>query len=169
MIKWEFNGMKTFIPPKKAYGFIYKIKYKSGKSYVGMKAMHAKKTLKALASGELREGAERVTKLVLKDEDGKVIMGRLNKAIARDRGLKAKQEQFDVLMVESKWRNYLSSSDLVKEDTPVSKEILEFAFSKRHLTYLETKYLFSLGVLETEDYYNENILGRFYKFKELTT
>ena len=45
----------------------------------------------------------------------------------------------------------------------LKKQILELAFNKKHLTYLETKYLFSHEVLENpEEYYNDNILGKFF-------
>ena len=44
------------------------------------------------------------------------------------------------------------------------RTIIEFAFAPKHLTYLETKYLFSLGVLENGDvYFNDNILGKFFR------
>ena len=43
------------------------------------------------------------------------------------------------------------------------REILEFAFNKKHLTYLETKYLFCNNVLENEEYINDNILGKFFR------
>ena len=41
--------------------------------------------------------------------------------------------------------------------------ILQLAYSKKELTYLENKALFSLGVLESEDYLNDNIEGRYFK------
>ena len=45
----------------------------------------------------------------------------------------------------------------------LNKQILEVAFNKKHLTYLETKWLFQLEVLEQpEKYYNDNILGKFF-------
>ena len=47
---------------------------------------------------------------------------------------------------ESKWRNYTSSS-------------------KRHLTYLETKIMFQRDVLESIEYLNDNISGRFFRDK----
>ena len=36
-------------------------------------------------------------------------------------------------------------------------------FINNQLTYLENKALFSLGVLETENYLNDNIEGRYFK------
>ena len=43
------------------------------------------------------------------------------------------------------------------------KYILKLAPNKKLLTYYETKYLFVYDVLERPDeYYNDNILGKFY-------
>ena len=45
----------------------------------------------------------------------------------------------------------------------LKKQIIQTASNKKHLTYLETKYLFQLEVLENPDlYYNDNILGKFF-------
>ena len=45
----------------------------------------------------------------------------------------------------------------------LKKQIIQTASNKKHLTYLETKYLFQLEVLEKPDlYYNDNILGKFF-------
>ena len=33
---------------------------------------------------------------------------------------------------------------------------------KKHLTYLECKHQFTLGVLESSEYLNDNILGKFF-------
>ena len=41
--------------------------------------------------------------------------------------------------------------------------ILQYAYSKKELTYLENKVLFTLAVLENEDYLNDNIEGRYFK------
>ena len=44
-----------------------------------------------------------------------------------------------------------------------SSLIFSFVFSKKELTYLENKYLFSLEVLESDEYLNDNIEGRYFK------
>ena len=50
---------------------------------------------------------------------------------------------------------------ITKED--LKRQILEIGLNKKHLTYLETKYLFQMEVLENPDkYYNDNILGKFF-------
>jgi len=70
---------------------------------------------------------------------------------------------------ESNWREYYSSSEDLKAliDTYESKEgiqreILELAISQGHLNYLESKYLFQNNVLESPEYLNQNIMGRYF-------
>ncbi|MBC2602069.1 GIY-YIG nuclease family protein [Puniceicoccus vermicola] len=68
-----------------------------------------------------------------------------------------------------KWQNYKSSSSSVKnlrrEAEKVEYTILELAKTKRELTYLEAKYLFTNNVLESDRFLNRNILGRFFSQK----
>jgi len=71
---------------------------------------------------------------------------------------------------ESDWKTYYGSQSEIKQLIKDGKEkeferrILQFAFSPKHLTYLETKYLFSLEVLENPNvFYNDNILGKFFR------
>ena len=74
------------------------------------------------------------------------------------------------VVTESNWKRYWGTSDTLKQlrkddKNPASWEriILAWATSPRELTYLETKYQFMKGVLESKDYCNKNILGKFYK------
>jgi len=65
------------------------------------------------------------------------------------------------------WKTYLSSSTIIKSaikegDIP-SFEILKLCKTKRELTYQEVKCQFIFGVLESDQYANKNILGKFYK------
>ena len=43
-----------------------------------------------------------------------------------------------------------------------SREVLLLVPSKKLLTYYETKYLFKYEVLENENYFNRDILGKFH-------
>ena len=79
---------------------------------------------------------------------------------------------------ESDWKTYYGSHESVKKllkeegEENFLREILELAFEKKHLTYLENKYLFKLEVLENERYFNDNIEGRYFKrdfIKDLDT
>ena len=70
---------------------------------------------------------------------------------------------------ESDWKTYYGShaevKKLLKEGGEIKfiREILELAFEKKRLTYLENKYLFTLEVLESKKYFNDNIEGRYFK------
>lgn len=72
---------------------------------------------------------------------------------------------------ESDWKTYYGSNDeiksLIKENkhSEFTREILTFAKTKTQLTYLETKYQFINEVLENDNYFNYNILGKFFKGK----
>ena len=64
---------------------------------------------------------------------------------------------------EANWQNYMSSNKDVQKWTNVDKTIIEYAYSKKELTYLENKALYCLGVLEDKYSMNGNIAGKFYK------
>jgi hypothetical protein len=75
-----------------------------------------------------------------------------------------------VIQKESDWKTYYGSAkpilDLIKEDKQeeFTREILQLVPNKKLLTYYECKYLFVKGVLEEpEKWYNDNILGKFYR------
>jgi len=65
--------------------------------------------------------------------------------------------------------DYYSSNTVLKNahksGIEVRRYILKICFSKIELTYYETKFQFVRGVLESDEFLNGNILGRFYKFK----
>ena len=71
--------------------------------------------------------------------------------------------------VESDWREYWSSSPDVKllieaEGTDnFVREVLVFAQSKGQLNYLEEKFLYCVGALESEHWLNSNIRSKMYK------
>ena len=75
-----------------------------------------------------------------------------------------------MIQKESDWKTYYGSAkpilDLIKEDKQeeFTREILQLVPNKKLLTYYECKYLFVKGVLEEpEKWYNDNILGKFYR------
>lgn len=70
---------------------------------------------------------------------------------------------------ESDWKTYYGSQaeikTLVKESKDKSefkREILQYCKTKKQLTYFEIKWQFVLGVIETEEWINNNIQGRFF-------
>tara|TARA_R110000782_G_scaffold43286_3_gene97734 strand:- start:473 stop:889 length:417 start_codon:yes stop_codon:yes gene_type:complete len=67
---------------------------------------------------------------------------------------------------ESKWLTYKSSNKIVKEweDYEITKRtIINWAYTKKHLTYLECHALFTLNVLKSDVFLNDNILGKFFR------
>ena len=66
---------------------------------------------------------------------------------------------------ESSWLNYKSSNKTVKEweDWEIkNKTIINYAYTKKHLTYLECHALFTLNCLRNKMCLNDNILGKFF-------
>lgn len=89
-----------------------------------------------------------------------------NRTLPPLKGTKRKRK----VQKESDWKTYYGSHPEIKQlisegkESEFTREILEFAFSPKHLTYLETRYLFEYRVLEQPDiYYNYNILGKFFR------
>ena len=123
------------------YGFIYKITFKSGKYYIGKKNFFFYKTLPVLKNKKKRKGHIEFFYRIIDH----------------------KRKYYELIKKESDWFSYTGSIKKNILEPVVRKEILEFAYSKRHLTYLETKWLFKEDVLERDEYINENILGKFFK------
>jgi hypothetical protein len=126
--------------PKGVIGFIYLLEFNDGTRYIGKKNLFTIKNLPTLKNGTIRSSAVRVF---------------MNK--------NGKRLPFDRIIKETNWLKYNSSSDKVKKLIPIKRIILKYAVSKINLTYLECKYLFMLGCLESDKYHNDNILGKFYR------
>ena len=80
--------------------------------------------------------------------------------------LKGKKKRY---LAPSDWKTYYGSAKLILELLKENKheefkrEIITTAPSKKLLTYYECKYLFHYGVLEHPvEYFNDNILGKFF-------
>lgn len=164
---WTYEGKVVTELPEDVYGFIYLLKYEGGYSYIGMKSAYSILEKPAKKSGEVREGCERVYHNIMRDENGKVLVSRKDIAAARKRGLKATREAYDRGIYESNWRDYESSSKEVKNYKLISKEILEYAPTKRSLTYLEVKYLFAYDAIIDPKFLNQNIIKRWFRGKLL--
>jgi len=126
--------------PQGTFGFIYITTHKpSGISYIGKKSLYhnvkRKLTKKELAE-QTGRGRKPTTQVVQKESDWKTYYGSTKQIVELIKG--GKQEDF-------------------------TREILQFVFNKKLLTYHECKYLFSYGVLEhPQKYFNDNILGKFF-------
>jgi len=127
--------------PQNVFGFIYRVVHEStGQIYIGKKVLQF--NLKR--------------KLTKKD-------------LELYEGVQGRKPKFKVVQKESDWKTYYGSNEQIKQwikegkQQELKREILAWGFDKKHLTYLETKYLFMYEVLEKEEFLNDNILGKFFK------
>jgi hypothetical protein len=121
--------------PEGTFGFIYQTTHlTTGKKYIGKKSLiyNLKKKL-----------------------------GKKEKALYEGKG---RPPTIKRVLKESDWKTYYGSHAFIKEahDYDLSRTILQIAYNKKELTYLECKYQFILEVLEDKQYLNDNILGKFY-------
>ena len=143
-MNWLYNNEEitdiSQFPPN-TFGFIYKVITPEGKKYIGKKVLY-------------HNQKKKLTKAELAEQSGR-----------------GRRKSFRIIQKESDWKKYYGSNKHLKNQITegevtledLSKQIIEIGFNKKHLTYLETKYLFQLEVLEKPDeYYNDNILGKFF-------
>ncbi len=135
--EWIYQGKPLKEPPENTTGFVYIITNKiDGKIYIGKKALEFRRKKK------------------------------LTKAEKKEPGNSRKR--FKYVTGDSKWKDYWGSSVTLKEAIEefgkenFTREILQFAISKKQLTFLEVKAQFDYKVLEI-DSYNHSILGRFWR------
>ena len=137
-MKWlyknkEINEISDL--PNNAFGFVYQTTHlPTNKKYIGKKSLmyNLKKKL-----------------------------GKKEKALWEGKG---RPPIYKRVLKESDWKNYYGSHGFIKDanEEDLTREILEIAYHKKELTYLECKYQFTLGVLEIRSYLNDNILGKFF-------
>ena len=137
--KKEITDISQF--PQNTFGFVYEVITPQGKKYIGKKVLfHNQK--------------KKLTKVELAEQTGR-----------------GRRKTFKIVQKESDWKKYFGSNTYLKNQISkgevtledLRKQIIEIAFTKKHLTYLETKILFQLEVLEKPgEYYNDNILGKFF-------
>ena len=132
----------------KPYGFVYNIVAENGREYIGQKQLTSTRTKKA----------------------SKRQLEKLGKSHFRRKKSKVKGEwvYYESVTKESNWLGYTGSNaelnnDIKKNGVNVTKYILAFAVDKTSLTYLEVKHIICTGALEDPRFYNDNVLGKFYK------
>ena len=127
--------------PKGTFGFIYRITHlSSGKSYIGKKVLIHNRKVK-------------VTK----------------KDLLIYEGVQGRKPSHKRVSKESDWKTYYGSNKHLKEaiekygKEEFERYIIKLAPNKKLLTYYETQYQFVHQVLEKpEEFYNDNILGKFF-------
>ena len=137
-MKWLYKGLEIneiSDLPNNAFGFVYQTTHlPTNKKYIGKKSLmyNLKKKL-----------------------------GKKEKALWEGKG---RPPVYKRVLKESDWKTYYGSHSFIKEANKedLKREILEIAYHKKELTYLECKYQFTLGVLESRSYLNDNILGKFF-------
>ena len=91
-------------------------------------------------------------------------LGKKALAMSTDKRLKKYKRE-----LKPDFQRYYSSNKILKDFAKaggvIKREILMIWYSNMELTYQEVKHQFVYGVLEDENYLNQNILGRFYKTK----
>lgn len=133
--------------PEGTYGFIYRVTHlPTKKKYIGKKVLFFKRNVK-LGKKETEQ---------LKEE-------------RKSQGIRGRVPGKKEVVKESDWKTYYGSEEEIKKLVKTSKpedwtrEILEFVPTKKLLTYYEIKHIFINNALEDLDFYNDNILGKFYK------
>ena len=102
--------------------------------------------------------------------DKKYIGCKMLQKVIKRKPLKGKKNKRHEI-VESDWKTYTSSSNELNKDIELlgkdnfKFEIIDFAYSKSHLKYLEAKYQFDNDVLLSENWYNGIINLRVGKIK----
>ena len=142
MSKWSYQGQdfESSMIPEGAEGFVYEMQaIIDGKlvRYIGKKNFYS----------------------VTKKRFGKKALSSMEDKRAKKYTMQKKLTYLD----------YYSSNIVLKDAHKAGIEIrrymLKICLSKMELTYYETKFQFVRGVLESDEFLNGNILGRFYKFK----
>lgn len=154
---WQYRGIlidSIDKVPEGAIGFVYKVCDLSGKCYIGKKGLYSKRNI------EVSENVYNKLKA-----SGKPVKRTKNKRLSKG-GKGGTVWRFKKIVEgESDWLNYNSSNHKLQKlakKVKLDKEILRFCFTKKELTYYEVKYQMQYEVLESNNWYNENILGSFY-------
>ena len=130
---WLFESQEIIELPEDCAGFVYLITNKqTGRMYIGKKLAKFKKT--TYKTVKLKNGKKKRKKI---------------------RG-----------KIDSDWQTYYGSSPELTKDIELlgkenfKREILQYCNSKSECSYIEAKLQFHYGVLESKEYYNNNIQVR---------
>ena len=118
-------------------GFIYRIDLSNERSYIGRKKLYSER---------------------------KRNFGKKEKALITDK----RKKLYEMVKKESDWTSYIGSNKQLHKDVLdgvriTNRSILGVYKTEKEITYYETYYLFVNDVLIDERYYNDNILGKFFR------
>lgn len=126
--------------PENTYGFIYKItRIEDGKFYIGRKNLYSERS-KALTKKEIAEHTG-----------------------------KGKKPTKKKVIAESDWQEYYGSEASLKAEIKqigkpaFRREVLHLCTHKKQMTYQELRHQILQGCLESDNCFNGNILGKFWK------
>jgi hypothetical protein len=130
---WTFNSEIVESLPDECVGFVYLItNLTNNRKYIGKKLAKFSRT--ATKTVTLKNGSKKKKKIRSK--------------------------------IDSDWKEYYGSSNELNKDIEqlgkekFTREILFLCNSKAECSYVEAREQFMRGVLETDDYYNNNIMCR---------
>ena len=130
---WVYQSVEVTELPEDCVGFVYCItNIETGRRYIGKKLSKFSKT--------------KIKTVILKN------------GTKKKKKIKSK--------INSDWMEYYGSSNELSEDIKLlgkekfDREILFFCRSKAECSYVESKEQFFRKVLESDDYYNNNIMCR---------
>lgn len=106
--------------------------------------------------------------LITNLQNGKKYVGKKLLTKTRSKKIKGKTRKKKVV-TESDWRDYYGSNEVLKRDVEslggsmFMREIISFCKSRGTANYLEAKYQFEYNVLESEEFYNDQIRVRVHR------
>lgn len=132
-MSWYYNNAPVVDPPENAVGFVYIItNLTNNRKYIGKKLLTFSKT--SYKTVKLKNGTKKRKKIKSR--------------------------------IDSDWQTYYGSNIELNRDVETlgkenfKREILYFCKSKAECSYIEAKLQFEHCVLESKDYYNNNIQVR---------
>lgn len=115
------------------------------------------------------DGAVGFVYKIIHTPSGKFYIGK--KSLTSTRRLKPLKGKVRKRVVKkaSDWEKYYSSNEWIKSEVKegrggdFEREIIQFCFSKKSLTYWEVWWQFKLDVLSDPQSINENLMGKFFR------
>jgi len=119
---------------------------------------------------EIPEGFIGFVYLIENLNNNKKYIGKKNFYFSKTKQVKGKKKR---IKVESDWKDYFGSNDLLQEDAKnanyenIRRDIVRLCKSKGEMSYIECKLQFQNNVLESDEWYNSWVQCKVHK-KHLT-